>query len=173
MMKKYGFIIVAAVLVILIILFIPRGNNFKYSAEDMLSKIQNRTYIVSQSKFKELNAKTAFPLALIDLRDGDAYREGHLPGAIQLPDENPNGKSLNKFMKSLEGQVYLYSDQTAHACEWWILLTQIGFEEVFVLETGSNLSGLIKDWEGQNIIQIMPDEIPRYHFVPDSSNVDQ
>ena len=171
-MKKYVFIIVAAVLVILIILAIPRRNDFKHSAVDMLGKIQNRTYIVSMARFKQLNENASQQLNLVDLRDGYAYQKGHLPGAIHLLKEDRETRSLNRFMKSLEGQVYIYSDQTAHACEWWILLSQMGFEQVFVLETGPDLSILIQDWDNQNNVQIMPDEIPLYKFVPDSGLID-
>ena len=168
-MRKYGFIIISTLLGVLIILAIPRKNDFDRSALEILGEIQNRTYIVSLSRYKELNAKAAQAINIVDLRDAGAYAAGHLPGAVHLFPGDHDARSLHRFMMSMEGPVFLYSDPTAHASEWWILLTQMGFEQVSVLETGPDLGGLLNDWDSQSGNHIMPDEIPAFSFVPDSS----
>ena len=168
-MKKYIFIPVTILLGVTILLALPGKNSFEYSAMDMSKEIQKRTYILSVSRYKEIKQSGSIPVILADLRQAGEFESGHLPDAILFPSGDQNLASLHDFINQQDGHVFLYADQTATACEWWILLTQMGLENLFVLETGPDLKALIKDWPNRNERNIMADEIPTFTFVPDTS----
>jgi rhodanese-related sulfurtransferase len=168
-MKKYGFIAVSILLGITILLALPGKNSFEYSAPQMAQEILKRTYIVSVSKYKEIKMGGSMPVLLADIRKAADYESGHLPDAISIPFEGQDLASLYDFVNKHEGYVFLYAEQTSTACEWWILLTQMGMENIYVLETGPDLSLLIRDWPDRNESIIMHDEIPGFTFMPDTS----
>ena len=168
-MKKYGFIPVVVLLVIIVLLALPGKDVFEYSAGHMQTEIQKRNYIVSVSRYKEIIQDNSTPAILADLRQSDAYEAAHLPDAVSFPAGDHDVEYLHEFFRQLEGNFFLYADQTATACDWWILLTQMGFENIFVLETGPDLDALLKDWPGSNQRNILVDEIPAFTFVPDTS----
>jgi rhodanese-related sulfurtransferase len=168
-MKKYGFIPATILLGIIILLALPGKNSFEYSSTHMAQEIQKRTYIVSVSRYKEMKMGGSMPVLLADIRPAAEYESGHLPDAISIPFEGQDLASLYDLVNKQEGYVFLYADQTSMACEWWMLLTQMGMENIYVLETGPDLSLLIRDWPDRNESKIMHDEIPAFTFVPDTS----
>ncbi len=168
-MKKYRFIIISVLLIILVIIAIPSKNSWKYTAEQLLEEVQKRSYIVSVARYKAMLGDTSAPISLVDLRTADEYETAHLPDAINFNFPDDDLAYLHSFFGSLSGNIILYSDQTAEACEWWIVLKQIGFDNIHVLETGPDLNQLIVSWSSRNDRSIMTDEIPLFTFSPDSS----
>jgi hypothetical protein len=159
-MKRFGFIIIAAVLAILIILAIPRNNSFRYTDTEILEEIQKRTYIVSVGRYKEMIADQSNPSTIVDLRPAGSYDAAHLPEAVNFPSMKGNIKSLHELFGNLQGHVFLYANRTSTACEWWILLSKMGFDGLYVLETGTDLDQLIQNWDQRQDRNIIVDEIP-------------
>ena len=166
-MKKYLFITISLFLIIIIIIAIPSKNSWKYSTEQLLEEVQKRSYIVSVAWYKEMKEDPSIPTSLVDLRVSSAYEKAHLPDAINFNFQDQDLAYLHSFFRSLKGNIILYSDQSANACEWWIVLKQIGYDNVYVLETGPDLDQLIVSWSGRNDRSIMTDEIPLFTFIPD------
>lgn len=171
-MKKFGFIIAAFILGAIILFTLPRKNVFDHSPGEMLGKIQERTYIISVARYKEMAGTQGQSTVLVDLRDPELYSTGNIPGAVNLHIAQQDARSLHSFMKSLKGKVVFYADQTSTASKMWILLTQMGYEHLYVLETGTDLSLLISKWETLTDRRIMIDEVPRYTFTPDQGMLD-
>ncbi|MFZ9035441.1 MAG: rhodanese-like domain-containing protein [Francisellaceae bacterium] len=75
----------------------------------------------------------------IDIRDGKAYQQSHLIGAIHAPLENIRQgiKSLNKHKSQ---PLIVYCDQGVTAKNAYLLLKKAGFEKVYVLKGG------LKQW---------------------------
>lgn len=168
-MKKFGFIIAAFILGIITLITLPRKNVFDHSPTEMLGKIQERTYIISVARYKEMAGTPDQSAILVDLRDPEVFSTGHIPGAVNLHSGLGDAKSMHRFMKSLGGNAVFYADQTSTASKMWILLTQMGYERLHVLETGPDLSLLIVNWDNLNDRGIMTDEVPLYTFTPDQN----
>jgi rhodanese-related sulfurtransferase len=166
--KKYLYLLFAAMLVILTLLALPRRKVFRKSGEEMLSRINRKTHIISPHRFREMQAGGQVP-QLVDLRDREAYAVGHLPGAVNLPAEGLDPELIHRFFRSKGSVWVLYAAETYEAEKYWILFTQMGMEHLFVLETGSRLDSLIQQWDVDSSRMIMMDEIPAFTFRPDSS----
>ena len=167
-MKKIAFIPITAFLALIVLFILPGNNRFTVSAPEIMAEIQNRNYIVSVSGFMEILKGDPGPVLLADLRDTEKYEAGHLPGAINIPGVKQNPASLHALFRKLEGKIFLYSDQTASTCEWWILLTQMGLQNLYVLETGPDLDALIKGWPDNDHNGVRIDERQAFTFVPDT-----
>jgi hypothetical protein len=132
MIRKYLLYILSLFLLLIIILAIPGRDSFRMGAEDVLEKIDSQDYIISTEQMEVLKEKdNACPVYLGNPEDFDAYS---LPGAVNLP---LTDLSVKKIYESLNGsETYiLYSDDLATSCQAWVLLTQMGYEKVFVLDT--------------------------------------
>ncbi len=172
MMKKYGFVVVSLLLIIVIVLAMPGKKSFRHSAREMLDEVQGGGYIISISRYKEL-ADSAAGTVLVDLRSSGAFQAAHLPGAVNFPAEESKAGTAYDYFDGIKGDVILYSDETSLAGEWWILLTQMGIDNLLVLDTGSGLDRLILNWESENEKNVLIDEVPLYTFVPDTAGAIQ
>jgi rhodanese-related sulfurtransferase len=168
MMKKYLFMAGIIPLVLLIILALPGNRSFQLSGEMVLEKLARGTHIISVHKFKEM--KTDEPgIQLVDLREVSKFSAACLPGAINLFVENSSSKEIHRFFRDIPSFRVIYADQTYQAESYWILLTQMGIADLFVLDTGPLLDSLIINWESENSKRILVDEVPVFRFQPDTS----
>ncbi|KPL17187.1 MAG: hypothetical protein AMS26_01930 [Bacteroides sp. SM23_62] len=167
-MKNYLYLILTAFMAILIILALPRKKVFHLSGEELLDKINRKTHIISIHKYKEM--KTQEPgLQLVDLRDNGTFTAGHLPGAMNLPSERLGPDIIHRFFKESTSTGVLYAEETYRAEKYWILFTQMGMDNLFVLDTGPMLDSLIRHWDAENSRMILVDETPEFNFQPDSA----
>lgn len=162
-MRKYLFIIVSLPLAVLIILALSGKKSFHYTSGDMLGQIGQRNYIISVARYKEI--KEAGGSVLFDLRDQSEYSAAHIPDASNFPRMEFDPGSVRGIFGKIEGPVVLYSEFTYQASEFWILCTQLGMENIFVLETGPSLENLIHNWDLRDDRQIMADELPSFTFL--------
>jgi rhodanese-related sulfurtransferase len=168
MMKKYLFMILTVPLVILIILALPGNRSFRLSGEMILKQIGQNTHIISVHKFKELKAGGP-GIQLVDLRAANAFADGHLPGAINLPVESLSKGDIHRFFEGIESDCVLYAGKTYLAEKYWILIRQMGIENLFVLEIGPTLDSLIIHWDSESSRRILVDEDPAFTFQPDTA----
>ncbi len=167
-MKNHYYLILTASMVILILLAVPRKKGFHLSGEEILDIINRKTHIISIHKYKEL--QTAEPgLQLVDLRDADKYTAGHLPGALNLPSESLDPGLIYRFFKGASSPRVLYAEETFKAEGYWMVFTQMGIDNLFILDVGYRLDSLIGCWDAENGRRILQDEIPEFTFEPDSS----
>jgi rhodanese-related sulfurtransferase len=129
----------------------------------MLAQIRQRNYIISVARYKEI--KEAGGSVLLDLRDQSQYSAAHIPEAKNFSRMEFDPGSVHRTYGQFEGPVVLYSEYTYEASEFWILVTQLGLENIYVLETGPNLENLILNWALRDDRQIMADEVPSFTFL--------
>jgi rhodanese-related sulfurtransferase len=168
MMKKYLYLLLAAMLVLFMLLALPRRKLFHKSGEEVLGRINQHTHIISPHRFKEMHAREP-GLQLVDLRDRRAFTNGHLPGALHLPSESLDPDVIHGFFRGKGAGWVIYAEKTYEAEKYWILFTQMGLEHLFVLETGPGLDLLIRQWDDDSSRVMMLDEIPTFTFRPDST----
>ena len=168
MMKKYLFMILLVPLIILIILALPGTRSFRFSGEMVLEQLARMTHVISVHKFKEMQADEP-GIQLVDLRETNSFSDGHLPGAISLPVEDLRSDDIHRFFKEIKSTRVIYAAKTYKAESYWILLTQMGIENLYVLDTDPNLDALILNWNSGNNKRILVDEIPQFRFQPDTA----
>jgi rhodanese-related sulfurtransferase len=168
MMKKYLFLILIIPLVILIILALPGNRSFRLSGEMVLDQLVRMTHVISVHKFKEMKANKP-GIQLVDLRNTSNFSDGHLPGAISLPFENLSSDDIHRFFKEIKSPRVIYAGETHKTESYWILLAQMGIENLYVLDTDPSLESLIINWDSVSNKRILVDEIPVFRFQPDTA----
>ena len=106
---------------------------FEKNTAATLEKIVTRDYIVSQS---DLESTDKSKYAVIDIRSNYEYAKGHIEGAINITSHNIfEGESVS-FLKELSTTgkaTILYGDNPVTANSAWMLLYQLGYDNVKVL----------------------------------------
>jgi rhodanese-related sulfurtransferase len=90
----------------------------------------------------EFERKTETPFNIIDVRAPEDYAEGHIPGALNLPEDK--WTTLSGLAKEKLNVVYCYN-QTCHLA---------GRAALFFAEMGypvSEMEGGFEDWKNHNL----------------------
>ncbi|NPA68965.1 MAG: rhodanese-like domain-containing protein [Chlorobi bacterium] len=111
-------------------------HHYRISTDEMLEKTLKHDYIIRFDKFFDIYYNNDSLYRFIDLRSAHDFQAGHLPGAINIP----LAKILNDEYKNIVNQdkkinVLYYSDQCG-ACAPWMILTQLGYKNNYVLAGG-------------------------------------
>lgn len=113
----------------------------KANAELLLEKIVANGDLINNPKVPTLisaadvNKEPAGNFHVIDIRDGKAFSEGHVPGAVNI-----KMNELIDYMKSIQGQSFskiviaCYTGQTASYAA--SILQMMGYDNVFALKYG-------------------------------------
>ena len=121
------------VVVIAVLTFKKPEYIFEKSAEETLEKIVEKDYIISQNDLENMDASN---YEIIDIRSNYEYAKGHMDNAINISSHDIFEKESNSFLKELsktEKTAILYGDHPDSANSAWMLLYQLGYENVKVL----------------------------------------
>ena len=78
-------------------------------------------------------------LQLIDVRSKDEFEKFSLPGAINIPIPDLLSESnLTQFDQDVKMNVF-YANSTVVANEAWMIIRQLGYSNIYVLEGGREL----------------------------------
>ena len=130
-MRNYLLPALSACLLLLVILALPGKDVYPLNATEMMKRIGDHEHIITQDYLSKPGMEGH---VLVDLRERDKFMESHLPGAVNLPAEKLDVKSIRDFFNE-SGYYVLYAEETALASQLWILFIQMGIENVSVLET--------------------------------------
>ncbi len=111
-------------------------HHYRMSTDEILYKTLQHDYIIRFDKFFDIYHNNDSLYRFIDLRSAHDYQAGHLPGAVNIP----LSKILDDEYRDIVNQdkkinVLYYSDQCG-ACGPWMILTQIGYKNNYVLAGG-------------------------------------
>ncbi|MFT7233814.1 MAG: rhodanese-related sulfurtransferase [Cyclobacteriaceae bacterium] len=131
-MKSYirplGIIIISLFGFLLIISLYADKSNFEMNGKEMHQKVLSNYYTLSFGAEKQLEN----PI-LIDIRDAENFAINHLPKSINIPLPSILDESnVDLFRKANPKVILAYEPIKAH--EAWMLLSQMGFENLFVME---------------------------------------
>ncbi|WP_202709903.1 rhodanese-like domain-containing protein [Sporosalibacterium faouarense] len=95
------------------------------AVSDYYTNMGSDIYKIAQDKFVDkVNAEE--DMFILDIRQSDAYAEGHIKGAVNAPWGTAISESLDKLPRSKTIMVYCYSGQTAG--QTVALLNMAGFD---------------------------------------------
>ncbi len=129
---------ISAVLFLLVILiavltFKKPEYVFKKDSATTLDKMATKDYILSQNDLKTMDASS---YTIIDIRSNYEYAKGHITDAVNISTHDVfNGNSID-FLNELRdnGKIaILYGEHPDNANNAWMLLYQLGYENVKVL----------------------------------------
>lgn len=111
-------------------------HHYRMNTEEMLTKTLQHDYIIRFDKFFDIYHNHDSLYRFIDLRSAHDFQVAHLSGAINIP----LSKILNNEYKDIVNQdkkinILYYSNQCG-ACGPWMILTQLGYKNNFILAGG-------------------------------------
>ena len=142
--------IVILVIVVLLILVIVRNSNqhiFKQEVKTALEAVKNNSNLISPEQLLQLKSKWL----VVNIGADNLPDSLRIENSIRLPFENLLDRANRKILEEVEGDLILYSSDEATASKAWIILNQLGFENIFILNLGDK-----------------PEEL-KYKFQPDTT----
>ncbi len=134
-MKYYMLPAISACLLVLIILAVPGKDSFRYSAGEIMEDFSEHGHFIGMERLEALQDE--IELILVDVSNGENVPDHALPGSVRFPAESLDVRSIPEFFSGSDTYV-LYADKVSQATEVWILLTQMGVENLLVLDAGSD-----------------------------------
>jgi len=122
--KNIGWIIVMLVVLTALVLVRTFNHNlFTRDASDAVAATGNNTIALA-----ELNSlQASYTIVELDDNSGKFEQSISIPYALILE------KTNRMKLESLEGSIYLFSESIETSAQAWVILNQLGFDNVFIL----------------------------------------
>ena len=126
--RPLGIVILSIIGFLVIISQYTNKNNFKVSAKDLHSNVLSNNYNLDKASFDKLSK-----VNLIDIRDKHSFELKHEEKSVNIPLSAILNKEYKELFESENPKVILAHD-AIKAHEAWMLLSQLGYTELYVLE---------------------------------------
>jgi rhodanese-related sulfurtransferase len=145
--KKFirtNWIFLAALLLILVIIVVLLGLRapsvaYRINPEQVAAIVADSGNQVSPVRlYEELTNKKSNPI-VVDIRSSDDFAKGHIEKAVNIPVREllqPRSLSFFKELKKTNAFAILYGEDQLQAGGPWLLLKQVGFDNIKVLQGG-------------------------------------
>lgn len=150
----------------LIIAAVPQNTTlpYKLTAKQMLEQSNNRVQYYSPEEVANIIIQKDPEFQLIDVRSPDEFEKFSLPGAINIPlSEILSDENRDYLDQDIKLNI-LYSNGTVDATKAWMIMSQLGWENNYIMEGGLNY------WADVIMNPLPPasanpnEEIARYQF---------
>jgi rhodanese-related sulfurtransferase len=124
----------------LIIAAVPQNTThpYKLTASELLSEVNTRTQFVAPETVADMIVKKDPDLQLVDVRSQDEFEKFSLPGAINVPiTDLLSDQHMTLFDQDVKMNIF-YANSTVMANEAWMIIRQMGYSNIYVLEGGLN-----------------------------------
>ncbi len=133
---------VSIVLVVLagLIMLLPesRKSAGELSVPEMLEKMNRSGYFLSVDQVAKGLVLEDSTILLVDVRDADAFRRVHIPGAVNIPVSDILNPDWYGYLNDPDISPVFYSNGNTLASEAWILCTQQGYTQGLIMSGGMN-----------------------------------
>lgn len=150
--------IVAFVIVILLILVVVRNSNkniFKKDVKTVVDAVQNKSNLFSSEQL----SKTKSPWLVVNVGDSELPDSLRIENSIRVPFENLLDQPNRKILQEVKGDLILYADDVATVSKAWVILNQLGFKNVFILNTDENSEHLKYKFQPDTSVRLEQDSI--------------
>jgi 3-mercaptopyruvate sulfurtransferase SseA len=135
---SFSAVLFLVVIVIALLTFKRPQFNFVTTAEKTLETLVNQNQLLSFATFKTLDTATYL---LVDVRNNFDYSKGHAKGAINIASsqflEKPFIDQISQTLKENK-TVILYGESPDSANNVWMLLYQLGHQNIRVLSVAAS-----------------------------------
>lgn len=147
-LKNLKFVIlIIVVLLILVIIRISDQNLFKKDVKSAIEATKNNSNILSPDQLHQLKG----PWMVVNIGNSDLPDSIHVEHSMKIPFENLLDQTNREILEGVDGNLIVYSADVATASKAWVILNQMGFKNVFILNSEAN-----------------PEEL-KYKFQPDKT----
>jgi rhodanese-related sulfurtransferase len=133
---------VSAILVLLagVIMFLPESNQSsgELNVRGMLKVMKEPGHLLSVDQVARMLVYEDTSILLVDVRNPEAYRAVHLPGAINIPVHDILNPDWSGYLDDPELKPVFYSNGNTLAGEAWMICTQKGYAESMIMMGGMN-----------------------------------
>ena len=127
------------IFVVVIASCVPQSKSdltFKLSPEETLSAILSGESLISPDEVMALTKKDPSKFQLIDLRPESEFVKGSIDGAINIPTQYLFESDNLKLITDQSFTTILYGEDQLGANGPWVLLRQLGYEHLKVMQGG-------------------------------------
>lgn len=147
-LKSLGFVfLIITIILILVIARTSNKNLFKQEAQFAIDVATKSINSISSPELKKLSPQ----YLVVDLNTADNYNSSQFQNSINIPFETLLNKGNRKMLDKAKGEIVLYSKDISTASKAWVILNQLNFTNVFILQSKDN------------------SEIFKYKFQPDTT----
>jgi len=133
---------VSAILVALagLIIILPesRQSSGELNVSRMLEAMNEPGKFLSVDQVARMVVYEDSSILLVDVRDPEAYRSVHIPGAINIPVSDILNPDWSGYLNDPSINPVFYSNGNTLAGEAWMLCTQKGYTESMIMMGGMN-----------------------------------
>lgn len=115
-----------------------KTDKYKLSVDELIGEITQGTQYFYAEEVADHIIKDDPSTQLIDVRPADKYEEFHLPGAINIPLPDILAEKWQPYLNQDVVNNVFYSNGTVKANQAWLIVTQLGYENNYVLQGGLN-----------------------------------
>lgn len=161
-------IIFAAIIIVGILTMHTPSLKYELTEQQTLAAIADSSAQISPEKAKEIQLAQNPTFIFVDLRNENEFAKGHLEGALNIPISRLLAKKSLEFIKqsAMEDKtLILYGADQSQVTSPWLLLKQMGFGNLCVLQGGYNgLTQNLTAAADSLPMQNFDAEVPRYKF---------
>ncbi|MCB9014071.1 MAG: rhodanese-like domain-containing protein [Bacteroidales bacterium] len=124
----------------MIIAAVPQNttHQYKLSAAQLLEEATSASQFITTDQIAEMLIQKDPKLQLIDVRTPDEFIKFSLPGAINVPLSDLLSDEYRDILDQDIKMNVFYSNGTLHANEAWMITTQLGYKNNYVMQGGTN-----------------------------------
>lgn len=130
-------IVVIAVGLIFTSLKSSKKYKFEKSAEELHGELVKESHYMDPNKAWEIISKKNQDYIFIDIRNPREFDNFHIEGAVNLPMQRALDDEYIPDLENSKKKV-LYSDESIKADQIRVLLSQYGYDNLYVLQGGAN-----------------------------------
>jgi rhodanese-related sulfurtransferase len=108
---------------------------FGTSAEELHKMLVENDHFITPSEADEILKRGDESYIFVDLRNPRSYDNYHIDGAVNVPMQRVLDEEYEDALKDNRKKI-LYSDEGITSNEVWMVLSQYGYENLYVLEGG-------------------------------------
>lgn len=137
---------------------------YKLTIEGLVQQITEGSQYYSADQVADLIIQQDKSIQLIDVRPSNEFETYHLPGAINIPLSDILSDEWTEYLDQDVKTNLFYSNGTVTANQAWMICTQRGFKNNYVLEGGLNHWTDVILNPQKPAVTAPGDEIARYDF---------
>ena len=154
--KNLGLVIlIIGILLILVIVRNSDSNIFRKDIKTTVEAAQNKSNLLSLEQIRQLK-NIGLVVNVGNENLPDSLRVEH---SISIPFENLLEEANRKILEEVDGDLILYSSDAATASKAWVILNQLGFSNVFILNTEVDQEELKYKFQPDTTVRLEQDSI--------------
>jgi len=148
-------IFVIGILLVLVVVRISDQNLFKKDVKTAIEAAQNNSNMISFDQLRRQKNQWM----LVNIGDSDMPDSIQVEHSMKIPFESLLDQTNREILEEVDGDLVLYSADVATASKAWVILNQLGFKNVFILDTGENQEELKYKFQPDTAAKLEQDSI--------------